>query len=97
MQIYMYVNVYIENHNLVYNVHMRSNDVIEYQTDVKFHESVYMQLCRDLNCITGRIVWHVDNLHMYINAYTLKAINKMYVDNIEAMRNERKICEPFAS
>lgn len=84
----MYVNVYIENNNLVYNVHMRSNDVIEYQTDVKFHESIYMQLCRDLNCIIGRIVWHVDNLHMYINGDTIKAINKMYVDNIEAMTNE---------
>lgn len=73
-------------HHVGYD-NIRGNKMIMLH-DVKFHESIYMQLCRDLNCIIGRIVWHVDNLHMYINGDTIKAINKMYVDNIEAMTNE---------
>lgn len=84
----MYVNAYVENDVLVYSVHMRSNDVIEYQTDVKFHESVVMKLCKDLGYVICRIEWHVDNFHMYINEGTIKAINKMYADNIIAMTNE---------
>lgn len=83
----MYVNLYIKYGVLYYNVHMRSNDVIEYQTDVKFHEDIAIQLAHDLDCIESEIIWYVDNMHMYINEGTISAIEKMYDENINAMKS----------
>ena len=55
-----------------YIVHMRSNDVIEFQTDIMWHDKLFDKIIADLTSKTNKIfkrtniIWNADTLHLYI-------------------------------
>ena len=71
----MYVSVRLrpvgKSHAIDYTVHMRSSDVREYRSDLKFHRSVYKKLANMLkerhgvSIIEGDIIWYADSLQCW--------------------------------
>jgi thymidylate synthase len=53
-------------------VQMRSNDAVYgYKNDRAWQLEVQSRMCEDLKCDTGRVVWQVQNLHVYERHFDL--------------------------
>ena len=53
-------------------VQMRSNDAIfGYKNDRAWQLTILERLATDLKCKTGRIIWQVQNLHIYERHFKL--------------------------
>lgn len=66
----MYMHFSIVNGYLEYVVHMRANDAIEFDTDVKWHKKVYAYIMRrlkmnGLDVKEKNIIWIADTIHLY--------------------------------
>lgn len=61
----------MESYAMDYTVHMRSSDVREYKSDLKFHRSVYKKLMNmlkekcEISIIEGDIIWYADSLQCW--------------------------------
>ena len=73
LQCTMYMHVSLikcnEGYELEYVVHMRSNDSIEFRSDLKWHKNVYKYLFNRLSIFYDlkrkNIIWNVDSLQLY--------------------------------
>lgn len=79
LQCTMYVDVSLINikddiYQLEYVVHMRSNDSVEFRTDLKWHKKVYEALYRKLNIYYNlerkNIIWFANSLQLYSQYFT---------------------------
>lgn len=66
----MYMNISIVDDCLEYVVHMRSNDVIEFDTDLQWHLKVYAIIYKrlwdaGLKVSRKNIIWAADTIHLY--------------------------------
>ena len=66
------VAYYIRNGKLHCSVSMRSNDVIYgYKNDYAWQQYVLQQLSNDLDVEPGKMIWQVQNLHVYEKHFDL--------------------------
>ena len=66
------VAYYIRDGKLHCSVSMRSNDVIYgYKNDYAWQQYVLQQLANDLGVDTGKMIWQVQNLHVYEKHFDL--------------------------
>ena len=66
------VAYYIRNGKLDCSVSMRSNDVIYgYKNDYAWQQYVLCELANDLGVDTGKMIWQVQNLHVYEKHFDL--------------------------
>jgi len=70
----MYIHVFLikilnDHYNLEYTVHMRSNDVIEFDTDLIWHKTVIDKILKSLKLFYKiddvKIYWNADTIHLY--------------------------------
>jgi len=66
------VAYYIRDGKLHCSVSMRSNDVIYgYKNDYAWQQYVLRELANDLGVDTGKMIWQVQNLHVYEKHFDL--------------------------
>ena len=66
------VSYVIRNELIHAIVQMRSNDVVfGYKNDYAWQLTILERLAADLKCKTGRIIWQVQNLHVYERHFKL--------------------------
>ena len=66
------VAYYVRNGKLHCSVSMRSNDVIYgYKNDYAWQQYVLQQLSNDLDVEPGKMIWQVQNLHVYEKHFDL--------------------------
>ena len=70
MYIHLFLNHIKDNeYELEYIVHMRSNDVIEFDTDLLWHKKIINQTLKVLRTIyiinNYKIIWNADTIHLY--------------------------------
>lgn len=73
LQCTMYIHVSLlkigDGYELEYSVHMRSNDSVEFRTDLEWHKGVYSYIYKALskfyNVKRKNIIWCVDSLQLY--------------------------------
>jgi thymidylate synthase len=64
------VSYYVENDVLNAVVQMRSNDAVYgYKNDLAWQKEVLRMLASDLEMEPGKIIWQVQNLHVYERHY----------------------------
>ena len=66
------VSYVIRNELIHAIVQMRSNDVVfGYKNDYAWQLTILEKLAKDLQCKPGRIIWQVQNLHVYERHFKL--------------------------
>ena len=72
----MYMHIFLDkqedgSYNMMYIVHMRSNDAIEFGNDIIWHKNIAARICYTLKQKYGydvnlpTIVWNADSFHVY--------------------------------
>ena len=70
----MYMHIFLNHiednkYEFEYIVHMRSNDVIEFDTDILWHYTVINRIIKQLklkyNIVNRKIIWNADTIHLY--------------------------------
>ena len=70
----MYMHIFLNHikdndYELEYIVHMRSNDAIEFDTDILWHYTVINRMIKQLkvkyNIVNKKIIWNADTIHLY--------------------------------
>lgn len=88
-----YIQCFIRDNKLIYNVKQRSCDFIfGFFNDFAWHCWVYEKLQKDLNCQTGVINYTIDSFHVYERHFSL--IKKVcdYFENIGVMNEIKTEC-----
>ena len=68
----MYLNFFIRDNKLNMKVQMRSNDVVYgYKNDYAWQQHVLEELAYDLHIEAGKMIWQVQNLHVYEKHFDL--------------------------
>lgn len=73
--IHIFLNTFKDGFEVEYIVHMRSSDVIDYQTDLIWNNKIYNKIIKDLEKQTNwklyrkNIIFNVDSIQVYKNYF----------------------------